>query len=138
MDCDGLSAGSKAADRDYVVMISNCMNYGQFEDMSIQVTYYSSGDTRDIATLRDHQAQHSGMAQRGSGNTVFTTFSWTLSSSVLLKKGEHLKVNAYVSSANKGEATAEDAPKFRLHQFVLTWIPVNVDDALDPSDILTC
>ena len=137
MDSDGISGGSKPADRDYAVIISNCTNLSMFRDFKVRVTYYSSGDERDVSVIRTHQAQHPGMVQLGTG-TTYTTFSWTTSGSVLLKKGEHIKVNAYVESADKGESASNKAPRFRLHQFVLTWIPVNVDDALDPSDILDC
>lgn len=137
MDCDGLSSGSKPADRDYAVIISNCTNYGYFKDLTVRVTYFSSGDTRPLSVIRDHQAQHSGINQ-ATNASQFTSFSWGLSSAVLLKKGEHIKVNAYVGQADKGSSTHSGAPQFRLHQFVLTWIPVNVENSIDPSDILNC
>lgn len=137
MDSAGASSGSQPADRDYVVMISNCTNYVGFNDLAGRVTYYSSGDTRDVADIRSHQAQHPDFKMFGTTTTV-TNFSWTTSGAVLLKAGEHVKVDFYVTDADKGSATEENTPKVRLHQFILTWIPINVEEPLDPSDILEC
>lgn len=138
MDSSGANSGSTPADRDYIVMISNCTNYVGFEDLAGRVTYYSSGDTRPIATIREHQAQHPDF--KNPTSQYITNFSWTTSGAVLLKKGEHIRVNFYASAADKGNAPDSDntRPKVRLHQFVLIWIPVNVAEPLDPNKILVC
>lgn len=136
MDSDGADEGSKPADRDYVVMISNCTNFRYFRAMKGRVTFYSSGDTRDIGEIRTKLSQHPDFAIADPAHV--TNFSWTTSGAVLLKKGEHIKVDFYVSVADKGTSTASEAPSARLHQFVMTWIPINVSEPLDPSDIITC
>lgn len=142
MNSHGASSGNQVADRDYVVMISNCTNFRYFGDCNARLTYYSSGDSRSVATIRQHQGQHPSVAiKQGNGSTsdsYFENFSWTNSSAVLIKKGEHIKVNFYVSDVSAGSAQQSTAPSVRLHQFVLVWIPVNVANALNPSDYLNC
>ncbi len=139
MDSAGANGGSRPAQRDYVVIINNCTNYVGFAEIHGYVTFYSSGDTRDIATIRAHQAQHPVIYTANDAQN-FANFSWTTSGAVLLKKGEHIKVDFYTTTVKKGDAQDADntRPKVRLHQFVLTWIPVNVENSLDPSGILTC
>ena len=133
MDASGDNAGSAGADRDYVVIIQNCTNFRHFRELEVLVTFYASDDTRSLATIRNKQAQHPTFNQP-SGNADIQTFSWTTSGAVLVRKGAHVKINSYVGySGAHGSETA-----YRLHQFVATWIPVNVDDALDPTKILTC
>lgn len=133
MDSAGASGGSRAADRDYVVIVSNCTNYVGFQELHGYVTYYSSGDTRPIADIRSHQAQHP-VIFGSTANDTFANFSWTTSGAVLLKAGEHIKVDFYVTAVEKGNAQDTDntRPKVRLHQFVLVWIPVSVD-TITPS-----
>lgn len=133
MDSHGNQSGTQVADRDYVVIISNCTNFRYFGDMNAKLTYYSSGDTRSVATIRSHQGQHPSIAlKQYSGSAVvdsdsyFENFSWTNSGAVLLKAGEHIKVNFYVGDVDQGAAQQSVAPSARLHQFVLTWIPVAV------------
>lgn len=128
MDANVDNPGTQAADRDYVVMVSNCTN---FEDgtttLFTDVTFYSSGETTPIETLRLRRAQHPGY----DGPTI-QDFSWTTSGAVIVRKGEHLKVEGYVEQASGSN-------KWRLHQFVLTWIPINAGSSpLDPSSILPC
>lgn len=133
MDASGASAGSTPADRDYVVIIHNCTNYRHFYELEVLETFYSSGDTRALANIRNQQAQHPTINLSESSNDI-QTFSWTASGAVLVKKGEHVKINAYIGYVSSHDNNAE----FRLHQFVATWIPVNVSSAIDPSAILTC
>lgn len=135
MDSAGSSSGSKAADRDYVVMISNCTNFVGFNDLRSILTFYSSGDSRSITAIRNALGQHPSMNMKSEN---VSNFSWTTSGAVLLKKGEHIKVEFHATSVEKGDTTIDGAPKVRVHQFILTWIPVNVSEAIDPSDILTC
>ena len=136
MDSSGASSGSEPADRDYAVLISNCTNYRYFQKMQGTVSFYSSGDNRSVSTIRSHVGQHPNIFMTNSDHLI--NFSWTTSGAVILKKGEHIKINFYVSSADAGGATADEAPSARLHQFVLTWIPINAGEALDPSKILKC
>lgn len=133
MDSAGASGGSQEADRDYVVIVSNCTNYVGFQEIHGYVTYYSSGDTRSIADIRSHQAQHPVIYATEADDT-FANFSWTTSGAILLKKGEHLKVDFLATTVVKGNAQDSDStrPKIRLHQFVLVWIPVSVE-AVIPS-----
>lgn len=125
MDANIDNPGSQVADKDYVVLIQNCTDIHNTSFTAIEVTYYSSGDTRDIATIRKRQAQHPTVQL--SGATV-SDFSWTTSGAVLIRKGEYVKVEAHVDGGNSGW--------HRLHQFILTWIPVNVSGSFDPSSIL--
>lgn len=134
MNPSGMDGGNQAADRDYVVIVSNCTNLRYFGDINAQVTVYSSGDTRSIATLRSHLGQHPSVAIKQNGtsgvirsDTFFENFSWTTSSAVLIKKGEHIKVNFHVSDAKAGSSNNSVAPSARMHQFVCTWIPVAVE-----------
>ena len=126
MDCDVDNPGTKAADRDYVVMISNCTDFRHPSHMVLDLTFYSSGDTTPIETLRLRRAQHPSYV-----GARLEEFSWTTSGAVLIKKGEHVKAEGHVYYGN------EDA-QYRLHQFVLTWIPINVSTPIDPEDILEC
>lgn len=127
MNSGATSSGNKNADRDYVVIISNCTNYRHFRKMKGRVTFYSSGDSRTVATIRAHQAQHPDF-EESSNTAAMINYSWTTTGAVLLKKGEHIKVNFQATEADKGSSTVEGAPMVRLHQFVLIWIPVNVMD----------
>lgn len=133
MDSHGASSGSQSADRDYVVIISNCTNYVGFQEIHGYVSYYSSGDNRSASVIRDHQAQHP-VIFTSSADQTFANFSWTTSGAILLKAGEHIKVNFFVTTAKKGNALDGDntRPKIRLHQFVLVWIPVSVQ-AVSPT-----
>lgn len=131
MDCDVDDPGSTPADRDYVVIIHNCTNFEDFKKLELDVTFYSSGDTRDISIIRRRQAQHPGVSLVNLSE--FDAFSWTTSGAVLIKQGEHVKVEAHVSAVNGDSNT-----RFRLHQFALTWIPINVDHPIDPSHIIVC
>lgn len=119
--------GSRAADRDYVVIIQNCTDIHNSNNVGVEVTYFSSGDTRGIDAIRKRQAQHPTYNLHSASMEVF---SWTTSGAVLIRKGEHLKVNAHVYAGSSGN--------FRLHQFVITWIPVNISGSLDPSAIIPC
>lgn len=125
MDADLDNAGTQAADKDYVVMVSNCTDIHDTSNCAVILTFYSSGDTRPIADIRKRQGQHPTVV-----GTSVDDFSWTTSGAILIKKGEHIKVEAYVESGTTGW--------FRLHQFALTWIPVNISDPIDPGHIIEC
>lgn len=127
MDCDVDDPGSTEADRDYIVMISNCTAFSDFRDLSIVLTFYASDDDTPIGTLRKRRGQHPDI----DGAAHFDMHSWTTSGAVLVKKGAHVKVNAYVKAATSGS-------KFWLHQFTLTWIPVNISDPIDVSEVMEC
>lgn len=141
MDSDQADPGTLVADRDYVVMISNCTNFLGFRKLEGYVSFWSSGEDDSTAAkraeLRKLRAQHPNIWLNDNSNSIIN-FSWTTSGAVLLKKGEHIRVNFYVNGVVKGNASGDDDPRARLHQFILTWIPVNVSEALDPSDILGC
>jgi hypothetical protein len=128
MDCDVDDPGSTPADKDYIVTIANCTDMQYPQRLVLDVTYYSSGDTDPLETIRLRRAQHPTYI-----GSELSEFSWTTSGSVLIKKGEHIKVNAYVVGAGGSENA-----RFRLHQFVLTWIPVNISEAIDPGEIIEC
>lgn len=128
MDCDVDDPGSTPADKDYIVTIANCTDMQYPQRLVLDVTYYSSGDTDPLETIRLRRAQHPTYI-----GSQLSEFSWTTSGSVLIKKGEHIKVNAYVVGAGGSENA-----RFRLHQFVLTWIPVNISEAIDPGEIIEC
>ena len=126
MDANVDNPGSKAADRDYIVMITYCCDFANTSLAGLEITPYSSGDTRGIETIRKRQAQHPDMYLP----QAVTRFSWPCSGAVLIKKGEHLKINSYCYTGSSGQ--------YRLHQFVLTWIPVNASGSFDPGSILPC
>lgn len=132
MDANVDDAGSKNADRDYIVIMHNCTDLRDFKTAEMTVTAYSSADTRNISTIRARQGQHPTLWMED--NTNVDNLSWTTSFAVLVKKGAHIKVDAYV------ERGAGIDPKYRLHQFAMTWIPVNIEtnNDIDISDILKC
>ena len=125
MDADIDDPGTLVADKDYVVLIQNCTDIHSTSDTALAVTYFSSGDTRDMAEIRKRQAQHPTIHLTSA---TVSDFSWTTSGAVLIKQGEHVKVEAHVDGGNSGW--------FRLHQFILTWIPVNVSGSFDPSSVI--
>lgn len=127
MDADVDNTGSRPADRDYVVIIGNCTDIHNSANAGIEITYFSSGDARSMETIRKRQSQHPTVNYSGM---TMNDFSWTTSGAVLIRKGEHVRVNAYVFAGSRGW--------FRIHQFVMTWIPVNIDSSLDPSKIIPC
>ena len=128
MDCDVDNPGSQPADRDYIVMISNCTDVHNASVFGTHLTYFSSGDTRSMSLIRKRQAQHPHINL--SGATV-DVVSWPCSGAVLIRQGEHVRVESRVYTGNSG--------KYRLHQFVLTWIPINAgSNPLDPSTIIPC
>lgn len=129
MDADLDNAGTQEADKDYVVLIQNCTDIHTTSDTALELTYFSSGDTRPMATIRHRQAQHPTINLNGASTD---DFSWTTSGAVLIKEGEHVKVEAYV------DVGAGSGAWFRLHQFILTWIPVNISEAIDPGEIIEC
>lgn len=128
MDADVDDPGSQEADKDYVVLIANCTDMQNPVRLVLDVTYYSSGETDTLENLRLRRAQHPTYI----GDQI-SELSWTTSGAVLVKKGEHIKVNGYVIGAS-----GSSNPKFRLHQFVLTWIPVNVSGSFDPGELIQC
>ena len=66
-----------------------------------------------------------------NGATV-SDVSWTTSGAIIVRKGEHVRVEGRPYSASGGGW-------YRLHQFILTWIPINAgSDPLDPSSIIPC
>lgn len=133
MDADGSDYGNKPADRDYIVNIANCTNMLHFYEAGVSVTYYASDDTRSLPDIRESQAQHAAFRERGEEAPIMS-FSWTTSGSVLVRKGAHIKINSYVDHAD----TYDSEARYRLHQFVMTWVPVNIDSKLDPSKIIPC
>ncbi len=126
-DCNIDNPGSQPADRDYVVIISNCTDISETSKVGINLTYYSSSDTRSLDVIRKRQAQHPDIDM----NTHIDAFSWPCSGAVFIPKGAHVKVNAHVYKGTQGQ--------FRLHQFQLSWIPVNVESSgIDIATILKC
>lgn len=125
MDCDVDNPGSTPADRDYVVIISNCTDIHGTSKVGIDLTFFSSGDTRSMALIRKRQAQHPHINLNGAS---VANVSWPTTGAVLIRKGEHVRVEGYVYAGNSGW--------YRLHQFVLTWIPVNASGSFDPSAII--
>lgn len=141
MDADGSSPGSRNADRDYVVNIANCTNLLNFHQAGVSVFYYASDDTESLDDIRTKRAQHAAVRPLNAASeldkTNFNSFSWTTSGSVLVRKGAHIKVTGYVDHSTPIPDGDRD-PVYRLHQFVMTWIPINIDSSIDEDDILSC
>lgn len=121
MDTTENNDGLQEADRDYVVIINNCTNMQHFYEAGVSVTAYSSGDTRSISTIRRYQAQHADVRGKDDESPM-NSYSWTTTCAVLVKKGEHIKFNVYVDHSNGYGSNV----RYRVHEFVATWIPVNV------------
>lgn len=114
MDADLDDPGTEVADRDYVVIVSNCFNFHHASQFEAIETVYSSGDERPIDTIRRRQGMHPSV---GIGVEV-GDWSWMLTNAVLVPKGEHVKLDTYVLSVTGTN------PDYRVHQVSLTWIPV--------------
>lgn len=127
MDADVDNPGTKVADRDYVVMCTNCLDLYNFSKLGIYVTYYSSGDTRSIDTIRKRQAMHPNL---NIGRNIIN-YSWNLTAPVVIRKGEHIKLNAQVYQGQSGAT-------FRVHQITMTWIPIAPTGGYDLSNIIKC
>lgn len=135
MDANVDSAGSQAADRDYVVLCHNCtdIHADGRKGVALNVTYYSSGDTRSIDVIEKRLAQHPELHLENSG---FDDFSWTTTGMVLVKKGEHVKLR---SSVENLWGSDDGNSYWRIHQVALTWIPINIaNEQIDIDDILNC
>lgn len=128
MDADVDNPGTKPADRDYVVIVSNCFNFHHASQFEATETIYSSGDTRSIDIIRKRQGMHP-MVTIG---TVVNDWSWNLTNAVIIREGEHVKLNTYVESFTGASAD------YRVHQVSLTWIPIAPVGGWDLSDILDC
>lgn len=118
MDADLDNPGTQVADRDYVVIVSNCFNFHHASQFEAIETIYQSGDTRPIADIRKRQGMHPSV---GIGVEV-NDWSWMLTNAVLVPKGEHVKLDTYVISVTG------TSPDYRVHQVSLTWIPVAHDE----------
>lgn len=130
MDADLDNPGSQPADRDYVVIMQNCTDLHEVGgNIGIMCTYFSSGDPRSIAAIRRRAAQHPTIHLNGA---TTKNFSWTTSGAVVIRRGEHIRVEGYVyTGGGKGH--------YRFHQFVMTWIPINAgSEPLDPNTIIPC
>lgn len=128
MDANQDNPGSKVADRDYVVICTNCVDIHKFKKAGIYVTYYSSGDTRGMDVIRKRQSMHPNV-QMPSQTEVY---SWNVTTAVVIRKGEHIKLNANVWEA-EGSGSY-----FRLHQVTMTWIPISPVDGFQLDDIMAC
>lgn len=124
MDAHHTSYGSKVADRDYIVIISHCFNVQNVTEFDGVVTWYASGDTRDIADIRDETGQHPTFLTHSGGDGVsLDDCSWTLSTAIAVKKGEYVKSNMYCV---KSTSLPGDSARARIHQVAMTWIPANI------------
>lgn len=135
MNADVDSAGNKPADRDYVVICHNCtdIHADGRKGVALNVTYYSSGDNRSIDLIEKRLAQHPELHLESGG---FDDFSWTTSGTVLIKKGEHIKLRSSVENL----WGADDGNSYwRIHQVAMTWIPINIaNENIDIDDIINC
>lgn len=135
MDADVDNPGSSPADRDYVVICHNCtdIHAGGLTGVSLNVTYYSSGDTRAVSTIEKRQAQHPTIHL---DSETISDFSWSTTGMILVKKGEHVKLR---SSVEEFWGTTSSDSYWRIHQVALTWIPINIaNEQIDIDDILNC
>ena len=124
MNAKHASYGSKVADRDYIVLISHCFNIRNVKEFDGVVTWYSSGDSRDISDIRAETGQHPTLLTHSGGDGIaIDDCSWTLSTAIAVKKGEYVKSNIYCvkSTALSGESAIA-----RIHQIAMTWIPATI------------
>lgn len=122
MDARHTSYGSKVADRDYIVLISHCFNVQDVTEFDSVVTWYSSGDTRSISEIRNETGQHPTMLPHDT-TMPMNDMSWTITTAILVKKGEHVKSNIYCI---KSSAFSGGTPVARIHQIAMTWIPASI------------
>lgn len=128
MDADLDNPGTTPADRDYVVIVSNCFNFHNASQFEATETIYSSGDTRGIDLIRKRQGMHPSVAI----GTVVPDWSWTLTNAVIIREGEHVKLDTYVESFTGSSAD------YRVHQVSLTWIPISPIGGIDVTDVMAC
>lgn len=128
MDADLDNPGTQSADRDYVVICTNCLNFHHASTAEVAETYYSSGDTRPRNTIIQRQGMHPSIVLGIEADD----WSWNLTTAVLIRKGEHIKLNTLVSRA------AGTDPDYRVHQVVMAWIPISPAGGIDTSDVMAC
>lgn len=129
MDADLDNPGTTPADRDYVVIISNCFNFHNASRFEATETLYSSGDTRPIDTIRKRQGMHPTVY---TGGAEVPDWSWNLTNAVIIREGEHVKLDTYV------ESVTGTNPDYRVHQVSLTWIPISPVGGIDVTDVMAC
>lgn len=129
MDADLDNPGTTPADRDYVVIISNCFNFHNASRFEATETLYSSGDTRTIDTIRKRQGMHPTVY---TGGAEVPDWSWNLTNAVIIREGEHVKLDTYV------ESVTGTNPNYRVHQVSLTWIPISPVGGIDVTDVMAC
>lgn len=135
MNASGTSYGSTEADRDYIVIVNHCFNVQNTKGFDIVVTWYSSAETSSISTIRNRRGQHP--AFRPAGDIGINDMSWTLSHSVLVKKGHHLICDTWCYLSDGG---ISGNPQCRTHQISLTWIPATIegDDSTITNPTVNC
>lgn len=135
MNASGTSYGSTEADRDYIVIVNHCFNVQNTKGFDIIVTWYSSAETSSISTIRNRRGQHP--AFRPAGDIGINDMSWTLSHSVLVKKGHHLICDTWCHLSDGG---ISGNPQCRTHQISLTWIPATIegDDSTITDPTVNC
>lgn len=135
MNASGTSYGSTEADRDYIVIVNHCFNVQNTKGFDIIVTWYSSAETSSISTIRNRRGQHP--AFRPAGDIGINDMSWTLSHSVLVKKGHHLICDTWCHLSDGG---ISGNPQCRTHQISLTWIPATIegDDSTITNPTVNC
>lgn len=135
MNASGTSYGSTEADRDYIVIVNHCFNVQNTKGFDIIVTWYSSAETSSISTIRNRRGQHP--AFRPAGGIGINDMSWTLSHSVLVKKGHHLICDTWCYLSDGG---ISGNPQCRTHQISLTWIPATIegDDSTITNPTVDC
>ena len=131
MDANVDNPGTKNADRDYIVIISYCCDVHKFKHFDSVQTWYASGDPRNIDLIQKRQGQHPAFNVDSSDSEHIKNYSWPVVTAVLIPKGQHLKFLSEVDDACVGDW-------YRVHQVTMTWLPINIDSSIDPSDILTC
>lgn len=113
--------GSKVADKDYACIISCCCDtgYANSGDMYHCMTYHTSSVPFSVE-LQNEYGLHLREYIGASGEN-----STPLTASCYVKKGDYLKLHV-------GDEGYNNSGQFRVHQFIITWIPIfSVDFSTD-------
>lgn len=126
------AVGSKPADHDYVCVFNICLIAENFKQFTAKLTPYASSLANgvrpsNITSVVTARALHPAVYIDPS-EPFIKEVSYSMAGSVLVRKGEHLKLLLNASAWNADSTlNAKGLPlgRIALHQMKITWIPVS-------------
>ena len=117
--------GSKAADHDYAVIFNVCLIVEHFSHFTGKLTPYASSlgngvRPSNITSLVTVHSIHPAFYFNTEDSTLVNEMSYSMSGSVLVRKGEHLK---FLLNASEWEGASNS--RVAMHNMKTLWIPVS-------------